>query len=241
MNEGDVLNGWATGRSDGPMWAAATAPDARLRRMTATAERVDGFEERRRELADAALETLIERGYARTSLREIAQTADVPRSVLHGCFRDKMSLITYCVRRYKLLCVGRFDELVVTARTADGLALGFADAMAATLVADAALHRLWYDVRAQALFEGTLRADVDEIDTALADMIWRMVSRYAELAAIPPTTDVHLTYAIYDGLFQQALARQLSGEASAPGDLRTGVRALLRLVCCPDPGGTRAP
>ena len=54
--------------------------------------------------------------------------------------------------------------------------------MAATLQAEAKMHRLWYDLRAQALFEDSFRADVREIDAQLEDMIDRVVSRYSELA-----------------------------------------------------------
>lgn len=198
--------------------------------MTATVRRVDKFEERRRELADAALQTLSELGYARTSLREIAQNSAFSHGVLHYYFRDKVDLITYCVRRYKAVCVQRYDEIVADAHTPDGLATGFADAMVATLVADAAMHRLWYDLRSQALFEESFRADVREIDTSLERMIWRIVSRYAELAAAPARTDSALTYAMFDGVFQQALARHLSDVDSATDELRAGVRALLTLV-----------
>src|SRR3954451_21616060 len=120
--------------------------------MTVTTERVDKFEERRRELADAALQTLPELGYARTSLREIAQNSAFSHGVLHYYFRDKVDLITYCVRRYKAVCVRRYDEIVAAVDRADGREAGFADALAATLMADATLHRLWYDLRSQALF-----------------------------------------------------------------------------------------
>jgi AcrR family transcriptional regulator len=199
--------------------------------MTATVERVDKFEERRRELADAALQTLSELGYARTSLREIAQNSAFSHGVLHYYFRDKVDLIMYCVRRYKAVCVQRYDEIVADARAADELALGFADAMVATLVGDATMHRLWYDLRSQALFEKSFRTDVREIDQSLERMIWRIVSRYAELTHTPSRTDSAMTYAMFDGLFQQALARHLAGAESASSDLRAGVRALLPLVC----------
>jgi AcrR family transcriptional regulator len=39
-------------------------------------QRVDKFAERRAELAEAALQTLSELGYARTSLREIAENSE---------------------------------------------------------------------------------------------------------------------------------------------------------------------
>ena len=57
--------------------------------------------------------------------------------------------------------------------------------MAATLREDAALHRLWYDLRNQSLFDEALRADAQEIDQSLERMIWRIVSKYAELSRTP--------------------------------------------------------
>src|SRR3978361_1652529 len=100
--------------------------------MTATAERVDKFEERSRELADAALQTLSELGYARTSLREIAQNSEFSHGVLHYYFRDKVELITYCVKQYKAECVLRYDQIVATAETADELRETFGVALAGT-------------------------------------------------------------------------------------------------------------
>ena len=81
--------------------------------------RVDKFEARRGELADATLQTLGELGFARTSLREIALKTAFSHGVLHYYFRDKVELITYCVRRYKEHCVTRYDEIVTEATSAD--------------------------------------------------------------------------------------------------------------------------
>ncbi|GEL24769.1 TetR family transcriptional regulator [Pseudonocardia sulfidoxydans NBRC 16205] len=192
--------------------------------------RVDKFEERRRELGDAALQTLSELGYARTSLRDIAQNSGFSHGVLHYYFHDKFDLITYCVRRYKAVCVQRYDDVVTTASTASGLAAEFAAAMVATLVEDAVLHRLWYDLRSQSLFEESFRADVAEIDASLERMIERVVRRYAELAGTPSVCGAPMAYAMFDGIFQQALLRQLSGDPSAPEDLRAGVVQMLAVV-----------
>jgi AcrR family transcriptional regulator len=197
--------------------------------MTATTERVDKFEERRRELADGALQTLSELGYARTSLREIAQNTAFSHGVLHYYFRDKVELITYCVRRYKAVCVRRYDEVIESSGTADELARGFAEAMAATLVADARMHRLWYDLRSQSLYETAFRDDVREIDATLEDMIGRVLDRYAELVGGEPALDRPAAYAAFDGLFQQALLRHLAGEESATR-LRADVERLLVLL-----------
>src|SRR3712207_1523813 len=88
-------------------------------------QRVDKYEERRAELAAATLQTLSELGYARTSLREIAQNSSFSHGVLHYYFRDKVDLITYCVRQYKATCVTRYDDVVATAPDADSLRTGF--------------------------------------------------------------------------------------------------------------------
>src|SRR5919112_6091210 len=89
---------------------------------------VDKFEERRRELAAAALQTLGELGYARASLRAIAQNSPYSHGVVHYYFADKAELITYCVRQYKAECVTRYDQIVATAETAPELGERFSDA-----------------------------------------------------------------------------------------------------------------
>ncbi|HWM58245.1 MAG TPA: TetR/AcrR family transcriptional regulator [Pseudonocardia sp.] len=185
------------------------------------------FLQRRCELADAALHTLSELGYARTSLREIAQNSAFSHGVLHYYFADKVELITFCVRRYKTTCVQRYDGVVGSAGTSDELADGFADALVATLRAEASMHRLWYDLRSQALFEDSFRADVLQIDATLEQMIWRVVSRYAELTGVPPGVSSAMSYAMFDGLFQQALLQHLAGNPEAGPQLRERARDLL--------------
>jgi AcrR family transcriptional regulator len=191
---------------------------------------VDKFEERRRELATAALQTLGELGYARTSLREIAQNSPYSHGVVHYYFADKVELITYCVRQYKAECVQRYDEIVETAAGADVLAHAFAGALVETMVADAAMHRLWYDLRSQALFEASFRDDVLEIDATLERMIWQVVARYAELRGEPLTMRSSRAYAMFDGLFQRGLLHHLAGRASASEELRDGALQFLALT-----------
>jgi AcrR family transcriptional regulator len=188
---------------------------------------VDKFGERRDQLAAAALQTLAEQGYANTSLRDIAQNSDFSHGVLHYYFADKFELITYCVRQYKVECVRRYDSVVATAATADELRAGFGAAMAGTLRDDAALHRLWYDLRNQSLFEEKFRADVAEIDRSLERMIWRIAGRYAELSGRALAVTPPLAYALLDGVFQHALLRHLSGDATAAPDLDAHVQQVL--------------
>lgn len=192
---------------------------------------VDKFEDRRRQLADAALQTLATLGYARTSLREIAQNSEFSHGVLHYYFRDKVELITYCVQRFKTQCVERYDAIATHATDADTLARDAGDGLVATLESDALMHRMWYDLRSQSMFEDSFRLDVADIDATLERMIWRIVTTYARLVGREPAAPSAVAYAAFDGLFAQALLRHLAGDPGALDDLRSGTRLLLeRLV-----------
>ena len=188
---------------------------------------VDKFAERRAELAGAALQALGELGYARTGLREIAQNSRFSYGVLHYYFADKLELILYCVKEYKALCVKRFDQMVVDAESADSLANVFALGLAQTAREDAIMHRLWYDVRSQSMFESSLHTDVLDIGASLQEMIWRILTRYAELAGSQLSVGPETAYALIDGLFQHALFNHLAESDTALANLATEVEQLL--------------
>jgi AcrR family transcriptional regulator len=197
------------------------------RRERIARRQIDKFAERRDQLAAAALRTLAELGYANTSLRDIAQHSEFSHGVLHYYFADKFELITYCVRRYKAECVTRYDVSVTTATTAEELRAGFGETMAATMRDDATLHRLWYDLRNQSQFEERFRADVADIDRSLERMIWRVVTRYAELSEREFAVTPAFAYALLDGVFQHALLRHLGGDPAAAQELDAQVRQVL--------------
>ena len=163
----------------------------------------DKYDERRTQLAISALATLGELGYAKTSLREIAQNSEFSHGVVHYYFADKFELITHCVRYYKAQCVTRYDSLVAESTTADELLARFGDKLVETLTIEAPMHRLWYD------------------------LIGRVVTRYAELAGRSLAVDVATTYALLDGVFEKALLGHLTGDDHAPRDLRARVSGVL--------------
>ncbi|MBT9486786.1 MAG: TetR/AcrR family transcriptional regulator [Rubrivivax sp.] len=188
------------------------------------------FAERRAELGEAALTTLAELGYARTSLREIAQNSEFSHGVLHYYFTDKVDLILCSVRQYKARCVHRYDDITAQATEFGELLDGFVTALGDTLRDEAPMHRLWYDLRAQSLFEPAFRDDVGEIDKSLEKMIWRVLSRLAEIAGEPVRVPSAVAYAMFDGLFQQALLKHLSGDKKAVAVLQSSVRMVISQV-----------
>jgi TetR/AcrR family transcriptional repressor of bet genes len=199
----------------------------------------DKYDERRNQLAESALQTLGELGYARTSLREIANNSEFSHGVVHYYFADKFELIIYCVRYYKARCVTRYDSVVDDATSPEGLLDAFAAKLVETLVDEAAMHRLWYDLRTQSMFEEKLREAVLMIDATLEDMIWRVVSRYAELSGRATSMTPHAAYGVLDGLFQQALLGHLTGHPTGTADaaaaMAAQVHALMPLMLAPVP------
>jgi TetR/AcrR family transcriptional repressor of bet genes len=182
---------------------------------------------RRDELVDSALVTLGELGFARTSLREIAANSTFSHGVVHYYFSDKAELIIASVRRYKATCVTRYDDVIASATTPDELVTGFAAKLAETIVDDAAMHRLWYDLRTQSMFDEDLRRDVLEIDASLEAMIERVLVRYAELSDTTLTVPSTTAYAMLDGIFERALLRHIAGVEGVLDDLEATTTELL--------------
>lgn len=213
----------------------STAPDSSVRtvsRAAGSSRRTpfDKHDERRTQLAISALTTLGELGYARTSLREIAENSEFSHGVVHYYFTNKFELITHCVRYYKAQCVTRYDRLVAEATSPSDLVERFTDKLVETLVDEAPMHRLWYDLRTQAMFEDRFQGDVLAIDRTLQEMIWKVVERYAALAGRPLAFDAAGAYALLDGLFEKALLGHITEDPAATARLVAHVSALMPLL-----------
>lgn len=194
---------------------------------------VDRYDERRDQLAESALQTLGERGYARTSLRDIATNSPFSHGVLHYYFDDKLDLIDYCIRYYKARCVTRYDAVVADSTTPQELLDGFAAKLVETIVEEAPMHRLWYDIRTQSMFEDRLQAAATYIDQTLEDMVWRIVTKYAELSDLEPAMPPAAAYGVLDGLFQAALLGFSLGDEAALPTLVGQVHGLMPLTIGP--------
>jgi hypothetical protein len=87
------------------------------------------------------------------------------------------------------------------------------------------------------MFDARLRDAVLTVDTAIRDMIWRIVTRYSELADREIAMDPATAYNVLDGLFQAALLGHVTGNRSALPALVDQVRVLMPLTLSPLPLG----
>ncbi len=108
---------------------------------------------------------------------------------------------------------------------------GFLAKLAATLQNEARMHRLWYDLRSQAMFEAAFREDVLEIDKSLEAMIWRIASRYAELGGKRAGVVARRALCAVRRSIPSALLKHLAGDKTAIPELLDEVRRLLPTVC----------
>lgn len=198
---------------------ATTQTNRKNRTALSTAK----FDARRSELAKAALSTLSQLGYARGSLREIAQNSEFSHGVLHYYFNDKNDLIVCSIREFKTRCVARYEAVVDQATSVAQLIRGVSQALDASIREDGPIHRFWYDVRAQAMFDRVFLADVLEIDTLLRAAVGRVFDRLAELMGAKPRMSVRVAYALFDGLFQQCLLQHTAGSATAIAEMQGAI------------------
>lgn len=198
--------------------------------------RLDKFEERRAELSEAALQTLARLGYARTSLRDIAQSSEFSHGVLHYYFADKVDLIVCSVKQYKARCVTRYDGAALKSTTYEEMMVAFLDSLCASLRDDGPMHRLWYDLRSQSTFEPAFRDDVEQIDRSLCEMVSRVMRRFSAFAGTEPRLSDAGLYALFDGLFQHALVRHFAGAPDAIAMLRNEAEMAVRQAVAPAVG-----
>ncbi|NNC10719.1 TetR/AcrR family transcriptional regulator [Planctomonas sp. JC2975] len=178
-------------------------------------------------LAESALAAIAEHGYAQTGLRDVAQHSGLSHGSLHYYFDDKDDLVALAVWNYKSECARRYDPIVETAADGVEFVQRIGNEMASTMREDASLHRLWYDLRNQALFTPGFRETIIDIDRLLEEMVWAIVSRYAELAGRRPAINQEIAYSLFDGLFQNALIRFLRGDKEAGDRLSMEIGLLL--------------
>lgn len=179
--------------------------------------------EKKAMIAESALHTLQELGYANTSLRDIAAQADLSLGMLHYYFEDKAELITFCVAAYKKEFTALLTRALDGVEGRDEVIARFSDALAGSIFTDGPTHRLWYDIRTQALFDPAFRSAVSDIEQTLVDV----VERAWVLAGRSPDAYSPLHYAIVDGVFRYLMQRQTLGDELSQPALARAIREVL--------------
>ena len=180
-------------------------------------------DEKKRQIAQSAISALKELGYANTGLRDIAAKSDLSLGMLHYYFEDRSDLIIYCVRIYKHEFVRAITQAVEHAQGRDEVAQAFAEALAVSIIRDEETHRLWYDIRTQAMFDAAFRPAVAEIEALLINAV-RI--GFDKAGTVDPA-DESLAYAMIDGAFRYLMQGQIGPAARDQATLSAIFREIL--------------
>lgn len=189
---------------------------------------------RRQELAWHALAALAELGYARVNLREIAQRSGLSLGRIHYYFADKTELIILAVDLYKDRFVRRIEAEIDRATTPAEAIANFASGLAQSAAEDARTHRLWYDIRAQALFDPAFVPVTRRMEARLSAILARLFERIALLGDSPETGDPNRAYLLIDAHFQRFLAAALAGTPLDQDVMAEIITSDLKLTLTPD-------
>lgn len=187
-------------------------------------------ETRRRELAAAAIETLAERGYANTSLRDISQHSTFSHGVMHYYFTDKLDLISYAVNLYS---VQRHEVMAAAASASEDAETFLAEttaALAAGAQEYARFFTVYYDLRTQSVFEPGLRPVMDRVDEERRADFDALLQRYASLARREIVVDPLLAHSCFDGLVFQSVLKIAAGVPTDPAQLAGDLAATARIA-----------
>ena len=180
-------------------------------------------EEKKAQIARSAQLVLQELGYANTSLRDIASRVGLSLGSLHYYFEDRTALIIYCVTSYKRRFSEQLQEAIAGANGRGAVIEVFTEALASSIVTDASTHRLWYDIRGQALFDPAFRPAVTDVERMLIDSTESAMKQ----AGGDQSVDGAFVYALIDGLFRYHLQGVITGNAYMKDRIQQDFKALL--------------
>lgn len=180
---------------------------------------------KKNELADSAIEVLSQLGYAKTSLRDIAQHSGVSLGVVHYYFKDRIDLINYCTRRYKDEFAQMLEVVLLTGGSAEHVVEGLINGLANAIENNADKHRLWYDIRAQALFDESFQETVDEIEQLQINMMSALLG-LLDVRNVDPLS----VYLSVDGIFRHYLHRYLRNAPNTLVEFRQALREAIERI-----------
>ncbi|MCX7567376.1 hypothetical protein OS189_13580 [Sulfitobacter sp. F26169L] len=140
--------------------------------------------------------------------------------------KQRADLIIYCVQIYKQVFVSGIMAALHTAKGRAAVIDTLAGALALQVKNHAMSHRLWYDIRNQALCDETFRPVTAEIEAMLVSIGALAFERGGHRAA----QQFDACYALLDGVFRCALQNQVNSDGYTTPRLKQLFQSVLAQV-----------
>ncbi len=189
-------------------------------------------DEKAQAILDAARTCLGERGYAATTIAEIAAEAGVSRGLLHYYFKSKEDLLAQVVRASTEVHLELIEAMSAQSETADDLAAGLAGALRAIVESDPTYMSLalecWTVARQSPLVARELEDLYRQVREAFRESLAEAMARGVIAPTIPLDGLAALLVGVTDGLIWQFLIDQgLAADGAMWEAMEMAVRALL--------------
>jgi AcrR family transcriptional regulator len=204
-----------------------TPTAAAAKKQAASSEQVPRSD-RRTALLQHALECLSTKGYAQTTLRDIASESGMSLGRLYYYFESKEDLITMVVSHYKEEFMVSMLSSFEGTETVEEMLSQVIDEYIRTIQTSARTHRLWYDIRMQAMFDEKFRAVVNPIQDGLRTFFPALIEKMSALLdnAPLPGIDPEFLYLMTDALFFRALQDDVTSNKVACKRFRKSLEEL---------------
>ncbi len=156
--------------------------------------------------AHATLSLLAEHGYADISLRLIAKETKVALGLLSYYFKDKNALLSYSITLYKQGFIQELEATFSADLPLEDITYNIIELLAKYLNENADSHRLWYDIRAQAMYRSEFQSVVSEYEDSMIQLIGMFMKQCGR------DDDPLEFYIIFDGFFRYFLQQKLAGD-----------------------------
>lgn len=179
-------------------------------------------EQKRRELAENAITTIARAGYANITLRDIAASTGVSLGKIQYYFPEKEGLLLYCVD----LSVDRFtsqlNEILDADISPNEARSAYIELFAHSIINYAHLHRLWYDIRNQAMFDSLLRQRVADVEARFVAICDELGSKFA----VNDVRGVEI-YVMLDGAYRYYIQQSIAGTPITAEDIALSLKRLI--------------
>lgn len=198
-------------------------------------QKTSARDDRKTELIQHAMDCLSEKGYAQTTLRDIAAASGMSLGRLYYYFESKEELITLVVSHYKEEFIVSMMSAFESADTVEQMLEQVIDEYVRTIRNSAKTHRLWYDIRLQALFDEKFREVVEPIQAELRDYVPQLLQKMSEALGDVEIegVDTEALYLMLDALFFRALQDDVTDNKLACRRFRKSVEELFATTLIP--------
>ncbi len=176
---------------------------------------------KKQELLQHALLLLAEKGFAALNLRDLASRAGMSLGLIHYYFSDKQALLTEALQLYKSGFIAQLHTALLQADDADQLVTTAVQVFTAIATEPQSLHRLWYDLKAQAMFDNAFREVLHQTEQQLIDLCAAFLNKLNHLRGSTSPLSALDLYLLLDSHLQYAMLHQ--GEEKASGEWLAGV------------------